>query len=221
MEKEEIRYLHLHVPHTGGRSLHGILWHNSVNFQKVHNAKAIEEFLLGLGSLSNTPLINEIIPKSNRYFVLREPVERAYKEFRHYSKNLQTIGRVNHLILDDLKKDNKSFNPASIDDYFSLECNRNVYCKFLLLKKDFNRPITDIDFEHLKDLIKSDRIVFDRFVDGKIQYLNLRKILNLNDDIKIDINMHPTNSSCDISNDEKSFLEKCQMYDLKLYQLLC
>jgi hypothetical protein len=112
-----------HVPHTGGRALGRFLWKNhSGKYKKLHNAKDIKAAKQELSS-------DDTIDK---YFILRDPVERAYKEFLHYSNNLTHIGIVNHLILSELRQRDPSFDHTNPAAYFALEENRNVYCKFLL-----------------------------------------------------------------------------------------
>ena len=72
------------------------------------------------------------------------------------------MGMVNHLNLYDLKHDNPAFNPTNILDYISLEVNRNVLCKFLLLRTDFNKPITNEEYDAIIEMFQgSNKPVYD------------------------------------------------------------
>jgi hypothetical protein len=101
----------LHVPHTGGRALGHFLWKEELAHRRIHNAQDIQAAKLADG-ISATD--EQVVVK---YFILRDPVERAYREFLHYSRNLTSIGRVNHLTLSEFPP---SFNPADPEQYFAL-----------------------------------------------------------------------------------------------------
>lgn len=129
--------IYLHVPHTCGRSIKRSLF-NKDELKKItwiHNSDQIQ----------NTNVTNNDI----LYCVLRNPIERVIGEFKHYSRNLKSIGVVNHLDLNHLLKQNNNFDVNNILDYCSLEVNRNVCCKFILLRTDFNIPINEKEFNTL------------------------------------------------------------------------
>lgn len=181
----------LHVPHTGGRCIGKYLWNNNLKYLKLHNADDIK----------NNKNIEGV-----KYFVLRDPVERSYREYIHYSRNLERIGQVNHLTLSNFKNlDYK--NPY---DYLSLEVNRNVYCKFLLLREDFNIPITEKDYSN----INVNDYKFDMFSD--LPYLP-----TLSDLISSNVNLdNKYKSNIIFCEDIKNFIIKNNEYDIRLFKSL-
>lgn len=153
--------VHLHIPHTGGRCLgryafkcYQQLKDKNITYTRLHNARNIADYLHVIDSTTDNTVF---------YFVLRDTTERLYKEFLHYSSRLQTVGMVNHLDLSDIQKRYPDFNVTSFSDYCRLEVNRNAYCKFLLLRTDFNIPITDTDYQQVLDLLKRGNFKYDVF----------------------------------------------------------
>jgi len=102
-------------------------------------------------------------------------------EFVHYSNNLINMGMVNHLTSREILHQFPNFNLSDPYDYFSLEVNRNVMCKFLLLKKNFNETINEIEFIELKNKIEKGEIVYDIFNNEKINYTVLKKLIKIED----------------------------------------
>lgn len=194
--------LFLHVPHTSGRGIGRFLWNHQkdhkIDYKKIHNAKDFETIFSNINNLE----INNII----KYFVVRDPIERSYKEFIHYSKNLGKIGIVNHLKLSEIKKNNPKFDHTDPFDYLDLEVNKNVYCKFLLFRTDFTIPITEEDY--LK--IDINKFYYDLFTDLP-ELSTLSKLIDMN------VNL-PTFSfnPIDIPEDIKNFIIMNNQYDIKL-----
>ncbi len=190
--------LFIHVPHTSGRSLKSYLLRRGDNIITVHNAEQIKE------------LDKEY---SIKYFILREPTERVWKEFLHYSENLKIGGRVNHLNILHLKKANPSFDPKNISHYISLEVNRNVCCKFLLLRTDFNIPVTETDLNYLKENISSFK--YDIF-KKPMTYPVLSTIID-----PIDANLkYITDEAILISQEAVSEIIRLNTFDIMLFNFL-
>lgn len=154
----------LHIPHTGGRGLGRFLWCKEIPHLKIHNGN---DFLN-----AHINVKKDKIP-DYKYFILRDPIERGYKEFLHYSSRLDVVDTVNHLNISDILKKNPNFNHKEPKDYFGLEINRNLLCKFLLEKEDFSIPLTEKEYCS----ININNFIFDFFTDLP-NLPNLRKILN-------------------------------------------
>mgnify|MGYP003640684395 CR=1 FL=1 len=177
----------LHIPHTGGRNLGRWLWDKQISYKRLHNSNDLKEC--------------EINEKDILYFIIRNPVERCYKEFLHYSERLDIVGVVNHLTKDLFKnKDYKDYK-----DYFSLEINCNVYCKFILLRCDFDKPITEDEFENMN----IQRLKYDFFE-------NLNKLPKLSEILKQEINLATPKYKNDITipDEIKKFIIEKNKYDI-------
>lgn len=192
--------LYLHVPHTCGRS--------------IRRALFIKDELKKIGWVHNSSQIKDLKTEniSTKYFVLRDPIERIIGEFKHYSKNLKSIGIVNHLNLNNLLRENEKFDTTSILDYCSLEVNRNVYCKFLLLRDDFNVPISEKDFD---SIIQNNNFKFD-------VYSFPLKLPVLSSLLGFEINPHVivNNSNKNDTINKIDAIKKLKEYDLRLYNCL-
>ena len=143
------KIVYLHIPHTSGRTIKRTLWLNSMlkDILPVHNAKDIKD------------AINNIDSNSKLYFVLREPLDRIIGEYKHYSRSLKTK-QVNHLTQNDVK----DINLDNILEYCSMEVNRNVMCKFLLLKTNFLEKINDNNYKLLEQMFKGqNKPLFDNY----------------------------------------------------------
>uniref|UniRef100_A0A6C0BMG0 Uncharacterized protein n=1 Tax=viral metagenome TaxID=1070528 RepID=A0A6C0BMG0_9ZZZZ len=193
-----------HVPHTGGRNVGRCLWHLNTPHRRVHQARDFQA--LEKGSHTN-------------YFILRDPIQRAHKEFVHYSRRLIEAGRVNHLTLDDFS----GLDPQNPEHYFGLEVNRNVYCKFLLSAReprDFSRPITREDLKWLKENVPK-RFRFDHFT--QLPHLPvLEKILG--HPVKLPVTTPVTfgdgGNPAEISEKTQPLLEKANEFDIELVKFL-
>lgn len=209
-------FVHLHIPHTGGRSLLRFCWIQSIQIVSVHNPEGIRKLLPGISS------------ETIRYCVLRHPIERAIGEFTHYSRNLKQIGLVNHLKLDEIRMENPNFDLDSPFDYFNLEVNCNPYCKFLLLRTDFSEPITLSDFVELENLIKVNKIKYDLFNTQGTEYQSLYNLLPHNERITLEkLNQsrhlyHIAGCNTQYKDDQRlmEYLESKFIYDLRLFKLL-
>ena len=136
----------LHVPHTGGRVL-------------ISEFKKIKE---------EDPHLNVVWPHQPRdfhavkrdcvgvqqYFILRPTIDRLLGQFIHYTKRLQLVGIANHLRIGSLPKGFQLDNPRH---FFMIEENRNLYCKFLLNRKDFSKPVTFTDFKRVLAFFNSEQ----------------------------------------------------------------
>lgn len=143
------KLVYLHIPHTCGRSIKRTLWEKSIlkDMIVIHNG---DQMIQNLNNMYDI------------YFVLREPLERIIGEYKHYSVNLKTLGMVNHLEIKNIMTQQPTFDLNNILDYCNLEVNKNVYCKFLLFRKDFNKPVTIDEFNKVKELFTGDnKPIFD------------------------------------------------------------
>lgn len=197
----------LHVPHTGGRSLNRALWRAGKSLTRLHNPEQIEEYLSS-SRLSSFPGKDPL-----RYFILRSPLKRSKEEYLHYTRRLQEIGVVNHLDLAQIRKKRPKFNPER--DYYSLEENRNLYCKFILLRKDFSLPLTEEDFSQIEKLFQEGKLVYDLFDPQGTNHRNLRSLLNLDFDLG-----SPSFSPSWSPTLLPKGLEEANLFDLRLYSLL-
>lgn len=175
-----------HIPHTGGRYLKRVLWLQGIEMLSYHQAASI-------------------IPAGTYYFVLREPVERAYAEYCHYSDTYKRNGIVNHLDRDVLQLD-----LDSIEQYFGLELNCNVMCKFLL---GITRQVTEADYQQILSM----PLVYDMFTDN-IQYTALTALLGVDAAI-FNASARYTNKLT-ISPEIYQQVAQYHSYDLRLYEHL-
>jgi hypothetical protein len=195
------QFIYLHIPHTSGRTIKRTLWNKG--FLKdiicVHNAQHITEN------------ITKITPDLKLYFVLREPLNRIIGEYKHYSRNLKIIGQVNHLTKNDVKH----IDLDNILDYCSMEVNRNVLCKFLLLKTDFDKPITDADYEKVEKLCQTDKVIFDKY-KFPLDLPNLSSLIG--SEIKpIVIVQNSDKNDVLLNNDICIKIKKLNEYDFKFF----
>jgi hypothetical protein len=238
-EIEILHLHHLHIPHTGGRVLNGYLWRNPqilaynseddktqviIQYFKIHNANDIHKHK-SINNDDNTKIL--------KYFVLRDPIIRAYKEYAHYNRNLKNIGRVNHLELSDIQKrcqaEGKEYHLDSLDDYFMLEVNRNVLCKFLLGRTDFSIPITDSDCQLCMNLLLNEKYIYDLFDETmmmsypkffemlqKYRQIDVHDIQRGLDTFKTLVDKHPHV----LPNVTIEYLKVIHSYDIAIYQFL-
>lgn len=219
-----------HVPHTGGRALGRYLWSNhSGQYKKLHNSEDIRECTAAVES--GVEKTETII----KYFILRDPIERGYKEFLHYSNNLTQIGQVNHLNLENLKQTNPNFDHTDPVAYFSLEVNRNVYCKFLLERTDFSQPVTDRDLHIILNKFlpssstttdKSDQeFYYDLFTDLQTGSMPvLEKILGTTITLPTPRQLHnkqPNEERVKVPDDIRKTIVERNIYDVQLFSFLC
>lgn len=185
-----------HIPHTGGRGLGRFLWPIKIQYLKIHNDKDFIDAHKG-------------DPPNNKYFILRDPIDRSYKEFLHYSSRLKQINTVGHLNIEDILKKNPLFNHFLPNDYFSLENNRNLMCKFLLEREDFSIPISKNDY----DMINISNFTFDLFTDLP-NLPNLRKIL----DVEIVVPSIGMSKKEIVPSEIKKIIVENNNFDLLLYK---
>lgn len=202
-------FVFLHIPHTSGRLLRKYMWYKgyltgkeNIRCHIVHNSDQ---------------MVDHDLPK---YFILRDPVERIIAEYIHYSQRLVNIGTVNHLDLTNIHKSYPKFDPANIQDYISLEETRNLYCKFLLGRKDFTIPISDTDFE----LLLKKPFIYDLY-EKPMNYPKLEEFLNKKMDIFMieKIYRHPLTMDKEKRNEltcHSESIQACNEYDIKLYEHL-
>lgn len=202
-------FVFLHIPHTSGRLLRKYMWYKG--------------YLTGNGSIrchivhNSEQMVDNDLP---RYFILRDPVERIIAEYIHYSRRLLDIGVVNYLDLANIHQDYPKFDPSNIQDYISLEETRNLYCKFLLGRKDFGIAISDTDFE----LLSKGAFIYDVY-QKPMNYSSLQEFLHEKIDVSIveKIYRYPLT----LNKEERAELachsesiRACNEYDIKLYELL-
>lgn len=200
----KMKVLILHVPHTSGRSLRRYLWTNRLlgdDLKLVHNGKQIE------------PIVG--IDWDIVYFILRDPILRLYKQYHHYSRNLQQIGRVNHLDMSEIIKTNPNYDLNSFEDFFQLEQNRNLYCKFLLLRTDFTEPITTTDWNKIQEEIKTEKYRCDMFGS---ELRTLSQILDR--DIDRTNIVYAPYSCPEITKNQRYLIELNNQFDMLLFKML-
>lgn len=194
----------MHIPHTGGRALNHWLRREKIPNTRVHNADQMKSLCDNAAANAQYPIF---------YFILRHPVERGYREWMHYSRNLDALGRVNHLDRSSLAEQGCDYHKP--EDYFQLEVNRNVYCKFLLHRTDFEQPITRSDFEQIKEL---ENVKFDWF--SSLPNLPVLDEI-LNHTHPVDLDTIKTNDkrleSIDIPGAVKDVIEKWNEWDMRLF----
>ena len=205
----------LHIPHTAGRSIKRILFSEGflmdsapIKVQVVHNSEQMKKLKNDRGIIK-------------KYFVLRPTVERLIGQTIHYSRNLKSIGQVNHLILNDLKKKFPHYDLDNPFQFINLPSNQNVYCKFLLGFTNFNKIVTDNDFEKVKAMFKSNNPPIWDYYTKPIKTPNLEKLLS----ITIEPICFQQSSKESLDNLFKNQLlvneiEKLNTYDIKLYNYL-
>ena len=199
-----MKIIYLHVPHTCGRMIKRDLWNKKLlkNIICVHNQNDI----INCYSTESYDLI---------YFVLREPLDRIIGEYKHYSKALMNDMKINHLEPQDVK----NIDLNNILEYCSLETNKNVYCKFLLLKKNFNVPINDIDYKNIIKLVEENRVKYDKYT---FPLENLPVLSNIVSQNILPVSIFPNVKKCDISLDKYicDRLKYMNNYDFMLYDHL-
>lgn len=107
-----------------------------------------------------------------QYVIIRDPLERYYKEFFDYK---------NAYLLNKQIKCSFDIEPnalQSINLYMGYECTCNVFCKSLMLYKDFNVKFTEEDYQKLITKIRDEKIIFDIY-SKCIDFKNLEKLLNI------------------------------------------
>lgn len=179
--------VHLHVPHTGGRYLKHQVWNQSIPLKSIHQVESLN-------------------PDDQRYLVLRDPIVRAWAEFIHYSAAYDRVGRVNHLSKEELGLDLSTYS-----QYFSLEINRNVYCKFIL---GTTEPITEQSFQNVLNC----KLAFDRFSDS-LSLPVLAKLLQIDQGIFIG-GKRPQSTVHIIPDQFIELMSDCQNYDVRLFNHL-
>jgi len=210
--------LYLHIPHTGGRVLRIYLWANGYIDTKVRY-------------VHGTPGITRMLKNGEEnsiYFVLRNPVERIIGEFLHYSDLLKKHGMVGHLWLHKIEEKFPDFDPTDPYQYIKVESGHNLCCKYLLLRTDFNLPITDDDFSSLKE--KLNDMKFDLY-ETPLTHPVLAEMLNIDKNILIE-GLENTPIQSLVIPDKKykesllsnlyliNKIEEYNTYDIKLFNLL-
>jgi len=148
------RVVFAHVPHTAGRAAKRYLWiHYPQKHISIHTPEDIDQLTIAAHAYL-------------RYFVLRDPVHRIIAEYLHYSVTLSdpTGGRIGYLSLDDARKQLPSFNPSNLLDYVRLPITNDVCCKLLLLRTDWNKPISAEEYQTLLRLVSLGIVKHDPYV---------------------------------------------------------
>lgn len=161
--------MYAHIPHTGGREIRRCLknLHVTNKYRYVHNAENIKQYLRYHKKCSPV------------YFILRNPSKRLVGEYCHYSELLSNVNYVNHLNLFKIRDKNKTFEPRDPLHYFDLEVNRNVMCKYVLKRTDFNIPINENDYNEIIKLYIDGKLLYDTFNSTRLNLINLSKTLNV------------------------------------------
>lgn len=149
-------FIFIHIPHTSGRVTRKLLTNNKIEYLYVHNFNGIKK----------------LDSDHQRYSIIRDPTTRLISEFAHYSQLIEKRGRANYVNTKDY-----TFDPTNPFEYFNLEMNKNVMCKFLLLKQDFETPITENDVNIILTLIQEKKILFD-YLKEEPEFFNLAKLIN-------------------------------------------
>ena len=210
-----MKLVYLHVPHTCGRLIKRDLWGKNLlkNVVCVHNQNDIIKQcsfveLVDLKDTCKNPY--------QLYFVLREPLERIIGEYKHYSKTLTYDMEVNHLEPNDVKH----IDLNNILDYYSLEVNRNTYCKFILLKTNFNQPINDNDYQNIIKIIDSGKIKYDMY-SFPLSSLPILSDIVGKDILPVSTFSNVKKNEILSNNDICNKLRKINIYDFMLYEHLC
>ncbi|QKF93663.1 hypothetical protein QKU48_gp0205 [Fadolivirus algeromassiliense] len=214
---EQKDFIFLHVPHTAGRVLKNYLWTNRKKVINVHNDKDMK-------LIKNKAL--------QKYFILRNPIERIIGECVHYSTNLKNIGIVNYLSMDDILIRNPYFNPENISEYIKLEATKNLYCKFLLNRDNFWEPITANDFDKITKILEKGEFIYDKYTNP-MDYEKLSQLIGIDRKEINKVTMEITTKSQIINktniNIKKELLNNTNLikeielmneYDIKLFTLL-
>lgn len=209
--------IYLHIPHTAGRSIRRILF-NTGFFKEDADPKV--HFVHNPTDMAKLP--SELTSTNPiKYFVLRPTVDRIVGQYAHYSRNLKTVGQVNHLILNDLLAEYPDFDPDDPYQFINLSSNRNIYCKFLLGRVDLDEQLVDKDFEEIKEMFKGpNKPIWDTY-SMPIQIPNLEKVLNI-------VIVPPAFRQTAISTIDKYLnndklieeIKKLNRYDIMLYEFL-
>lgn len=194
--------LFLHVPHTGGRVLKRALMRIGSDVISVHNDK-------------DMVMLNK--EEYQLYFILRPTVDRVIAQCLHYSRNLRTIGIVNYLRKSTLPKNYDIDNPF---DFIGLEKNRNLYCKFLLRYEDFDKPVTQEDYECVLGLFNNQGRLKPKWDVYKFP----NELGTLEGMIGSNVECQSFNQTCDEGwgNNESfvSEIKSLNKFDIKLYNFL-
>ena len=192
----------LHIPHTSGRVLKEFIEKNRMKIEYVHN-------FYGLKAIRNKEY-------DTIYTIIRNPLDRAISEYLHYSRLLMNQGYVNHLALVKIRRERPFFNPAVPQDYFDLEENKNVMCKFLLRKTDFTKPVDNDDFKNVTTLINSGNIKYDTYSKINYKLPVFSKIIDWNvDTLKVAMDELLSNYK-----ETSSVVKKQLSYDFKLFDFM-
>ena len=193
IDDEEPAFIFLHIPHTSGRCLRNVLKNLERNgiFRSLHNEKFISKYNDAWGK-----------HKQMMYFILREPIGRTIGEFTHYSNHIKKFGWVNHLnkdIVSEVKDDTDLADPF---EYVKLENNKNLYCKFILLREDFSEPVSKADYEKVLEILEQGLCFYDIFSS---RLTNLESILE-----------RPINMKMKMTNDKKEGTKGIYESDVKI-----
>lgn len=195
----------LHIPHTCGLNINFALQKNNIEYVYVHNELDILK-------------LQELRKYDINYFVLRNPIERVIGEAIHYvGRYKSTKSKVNNVKLPNIYYE-------SIQKYVTHESRRDLCCKYLLKKTNFNIPLTLLDFNNLIKLVNSGKLIWDNY-SYPIKTPVLNKFLNKDIELFLKNNDHKTmmyNKSILKSkySSLESTLMKLNNYDMQLWNYI-
>ena len=189
-----------HIPHTCSRIVMNLLDNNLYKYCKykcnVYNSETID------------------------YIIMRDPVERLYKEYQDMYKHYKQFKTMKY----DFIVPESSF--VSLGTYIGNESRCNVFCKHLMNYRDFNKIFTYEDYIEL--LFKIKNCVID-FYTLKLDFKNLENFTNINfkkylpnynDFNKTMKHYNKPNNNYFIQNDTMFNLQNANFFDIKLFKEL-
>ena len=189
-----------HIPHTCSRIVMNLLDNNLYKYCKykcnVYNSETVD------------------------YIIMRDPVERLYKEYQDMCKHYKQFKTMKY----DFIVPESSF--VSLGTYIGNESRCNVFCKHLMNYKDFNKIFTHEDYIEL--LFKIKNCVID-FYTLKLDFKNLENFTNINfkkylpnyNDFNNTMKLYnKPNNNYFIQNDTMFNLQNANFFDIKLFKEL-
>ena len=154
------------------------------------------------------------------YIIIRDPVERLYKEYQDMYKHYNKYKSMKY----DFVVPESSL--VSLSTYIGNEQRCNVFCKHLMNYRDFNKRFSEEDYSILLDKLKN--CIID-FYSLKLDFKNLEKFSNINlkkylpnyNDFNNTMKCYnKTDYNYYIQNDIMFNLQNANSFDIKLFKEL-